>query len=47
VDNLPHATYAGADAQLEAGLAYLRQQIREHPVPVPPAPAHPTPARRP
>ena len=47
VDNLPHATYAGADAQLQAGLAYLRQQIREHPVPVPPAPAHPTPARRP
>ena len=47
VDNLPHATYAGTDAQLQAGLAYLRQQIREHPVPVPPAPAHPTPARRP
>jgi tricorn protease len=47
VDNLPHATFGGADAQLEAGLAYLEQQIREHPVPVPPAPAYPRPAQRP
>ena len=47
VDNLPHATFGGDDAQLDAGLAYLQQQIREHPVPVPPAPAYPRPARRP
>ncbi|MGA2382564.1 MAG: S41 family peptidase [Gemmatimonadales bacterium] len=47
VDNLPHATFEGSDAQLQAALAYLEQQIREHPVPVPPAPAYPKPARRP
>ncbi len=47
VDNLPHATFGGGDAQLDAALAYLQRQIREHPVPVPPAPAYPRPARRP
>jgi tricorn protease len=47
VDNLPHATFGGSDAQLQAGLAYLERQIREHPVPVPPPPAYPRPARRP
>ena len=47
VDNLPHATFQGADAQLDAALSYLRRQIREHPVPVPPAPAYPRPARPP
>jgi tricorn protease len=47
VDNLPHATFDGADAQLQAALAYLEQQIRAHPVRVPPAPAYPKPARRP
>ena len=47
VDNLPHATFAGGDAQLDAALAYLQREIREHPVPVPPAPAYPRPARRP
>jgi tricorn protease len=41
VDNPPHATAGGADNQLMAALAYLRRQIREHPVPVPPAPAYP------
>ncbi|HEY6224002.1 MAG TPA: S41 family peptidase, partial [Gemmatimonadales bacterium] len=41
VDNLPHATSGGSDAQLQAALAYLEQQIREHPLPVPPAPAYP------
>ncbi len=47
VDNLPHATFGGGDAQLDAALAYLQRQIREHPVPVPPPPAYPQPARRP
>ena len=47
VDNLPHATFGGGDAQLQAGLAYLEQQIREHPVGVPPAPAYPRPGGRP
>jgi tricorn protease len=47
VDNLPHATFGGGDAQLDAALAYLQRQTREHPVPVPPPPAYPQPARRP
>jgi len=46
VDNLPHATFEGGDAQLQAALRYLEREIREHPVPVPPAPAYPKPARR-
>jgi tricorn protease len=41
VDNLPHATYEGQDAQLEAAIAYLEQQIRANPRPVPKAPAYP------
>jgi tricorn protease len=38
VDNLPHATFRGEDAQLEAALEYLRQKIAEDPrtVPTPP-----------
>jgi len=47
VDDLPHATFAGGDAQLQAALGYLEREIREHPVPVPPPPAYPRPARRP
>jgi len=41
VDNLPHTTYNGTDAQLQAAIAYLEREIREHPIPVPPAPAYP------
>jgi tricorn protease len=41
VDNLPHSTFAGHDAQLEAAIEYLREQIREHPVDVPPPPHAP------
>jgi tricorn protease len=41
VDNLPHATFGGLDAQLEAAVKYLQEQIRLHPVTVPPAPPHP------
>jgi tricorn protease len=41
VDNLPHATFGGSDAQLTAAIGYLTRQIREHPIPVPPAPAYP------
>jgi tricorn protease len=44
VDNLPHATFEGADAQLEAAIAYLEQQIAEHPVPPPPQPPFPVKA---
>ncbi len=31
VDNLPHATFNGEDAQLEAAIAYLKQKIAEDP----------------
>ncbi len=41
VDNLPHATFNGADAQLDAAIAYLQTQIRDNPNPVPSPPPHP------
>jgi len=41
VDNLPHATFAGSDAQLDAALSLLKQQIHDDPRPVPPAPPYP------
>ncbi len=41
VDNLPHASYLGQDAQLQAALDYLAKEIKEHPMPIPPAPKHP------
>ncbi len=41
VDNLPHATYQGEDAQLKAALAYLQKEIKEHPVQPPPQPPYP------
>ncbi len=41
VDNLPHATYNGADAQLDAAIAHLQERIAQDPRPVPPAPRHP------
>jgi tricorn protease len=41
VDNLPHAAFEGKDAQLEAAIQHLETLIREHPVPVPPAPPYP------
>jgi len=41
VDNLPHATFAGSDAQLQAALDLLRQQIKDDPRPVPPHPPYP------
>ena len=41
VDNLPHATFGGSDAQLQAAVVYLQKQIRDHPLPVPPAPSYP------
>lgn len=33
VDNLPHATFTGRDAQLDAAVAYLRQRMHDAPVP--------------
>src|SRR6185503_4641963 len=41
VDNEPAATFKGQDAQLDAAIAYLQQEIKLHPVPVPPPPAYP------
>ncbi len=41
VDNLPHATFNGGDAQLDAALRYLEEKIKAEPVPVPKAPAYP------
>jgi tricorn protease len=41
VDDLPHATFGGADAQLDAAVKYLQDLIRTQPVPVPPAPPYP------
>jgi hypothetical protein len=37
VDNMPHATFAGGDAQLDPAIKYVQEQIRLHPVPVPAA----------
>jgi tricorn protease len=41
VDNFPHATFNGEDAQLDAAIRYLREKIAEDPRPVPPAPPYP------
>ena len=41
VDNPPHATFDGRDAQLEAAVEYLQEQITRNPRPVPPVPPHP------
>jgi tricorn protease len=41
VDNLPHATFNGQDAQLEAGVQYLKKLIRDQPNPVPAPPPYP------
>ncbi|MGW8267345.1 MAG: S41 family peptidase, partial [Longimicrobiales bacterium] len=41
VDNLPHATFLGEDAQLDAAIRYLQARIAEDPRPVPPPPPYP------
>lgn len=41
VDNLPHATFNGKDAQLEAAIEFLEKLIKEDPRAVPEAPAFP------
>ena len=41
VDNLPHETFNGRDAQLEAAIVYLKEQIRMHPVDIPEPPPYP------
>jgi tricorn protease len=44
VDNPPHATFEGGDAQLDAAIRYLQEKIKAEPVPVPKAPAYPVKA---
>ena len=41
VDNLPHATYNGKDAQLERAIEFLKEEIRKDPRKVPPPPPFP------
>ena len=41
VDNLPHETFLGKDAQLEAAIAYLKEKMAKEPRKVPPAPVRP------
>ncbi len=41
VDNLPHATFTGSDAQLDAAVKYLEEEIQKDPRPVLKAPAYP------
>jgi tricorn protease len=41
VDNLPHSTFNGSDAQLEAAVKHLQELIANDPRPLPPTPKHP------
>ena len=41
VENLPHATFNGEDAQLDAAIDYLLKSIEEDPRAVPPVPPYP------
>ena len=47
VDNLPHATFNGEDAQLDAAIDYLRAEIEKDPRPVPEPPPFPDKSFRP
>jgi tricorn protease len=41
VENLPHATFEGKDAQLDRAVKLLLEKIKKNPVPVPKPPAYP------
>ena len=41
VDNLPHETFKGRDAQLEAAIRFLEEEIKKKPIPKPVAPKYP------
>jgi tricorn protease len=41
VDNLPHETFGGKDAQLDAAVRHLQGLIKTKPIPVPPPPPYP------
>ena len=47
VDNLPHATYLGEDAQLDAAIEHLERRIAEAPIPELAPPAYPDKSFRP
>lgn len=47
VDNLPHATFNGKDAQLEAAVKHLQKLIAEQPVEMPTAPPYPDKSHKP
>jgi tricorn protease len=46
VDNLPHATFNGKDAQLEAAIEFLKKKIQEEPIEPLTPPAHPDKQRK-
>jgi tricorn protease len=50
VDNLPHQTFKGRDAQLDAALSVIQAKIAQEPVKIPQAPSYPnrafTPKKR-
>jgi tricorn protease len=41
VDNAPHSTFGGQDAQLDAAVKHLLDLIKTRPIPVPPPPPYP------
>ena len=41
VENPPHATFKGEDAQLAKAIEHLQEEIRRKPVEIPPVPPHP------
>jgi tricorn protease len=47
IDNLPHATFNGKDAQLEAAIKHLEGLRQKRPVAVPAVPAHPDKSYKP
>lgn len=47
VDNLPRATFDGRDAQLEAAVKYLQDELKKHPVPAINQPAFPDKSLKP
>ncbi|MBL8522483.1 MAG: PDZ domain-containing protein, partial [Betaproteobacteria bacterium] len=46
VDNLPHATFNGSDAQLDAAIRYLQDKMAKEPLREPKAPAYPVLQRK-
>ncbi len=45
VDNLPHATFKGEDAQLQAAIKFLQDKIAKEPIPKPVPPPYPAYAK--